>query len=139
MCILFIAIDRHSSHPLIVAANRDEFHARPSEAMHHWPDFPAILAGRDRQAGGTWLGFNRRGRFAAVTNIRTPGLNDATAQSRGELVARFLRDQDSVADFSAYLADRHNRFNPFNLVYGSADELYRFSSLEARVCQWKFH
>ncbi|MCP4236515.1 MAG: NRDE family protein, partial [Aestuariibacter sp.] len=73
MCLILIALQQHKDYPLVVIANRDEFYARPTRAAHWWDDEPDIFAGRDLTAGGTWLGINRRGRFAAVTNFREPG------------------------------------------------------------------
>ncbi|MDD9812188.1 MAG: NRDE family protein [Gammaproteobacteria bacterium] len=70
MCILFIAVERHRRYPLVIAANRDEYHARPSAPLHRWAGDAGILAGRDELAGGTWFGVNARGRIAAVTNRR---------------------------------------------------------------------
>ena len=98
MCILFLALGQHEDFPLIVATNRDEFHQRPSSPMHYWPDHPGILAGRDDQAGGTWLGVSKAGRFCAVTNLRTGTPLNPTARTRGELIPGFLdSDPDSAA------------------------------------------
>ena len=70
MCLIYVAWRRHPHHRLVVAANRDEHHARPTAAAHWWKDSPGVLAGRDLEAGGTWMGITRDGRFAAVTNYR---------------------------------------------------------------------
>lgn len=129
MCILFIAIEQHSRYPLIIAANRDEFFARPSRSAHFWDDAPDIFAGRDLQAGGTWLGVNKAGRIAAVTNLRQPELLKTDARSRGELVASYLRGHDSDAHFRDFIASQHAAFNPFNLLFGDAGKLFVFSSL----------
>lgn len=134
MCILFIAVDQHPRYPLIIAANRDEYHARPSEPMRHWPDQPGILAGRDRRAGGTWFGVNQAGRIAAVANHRFAGAAGGRARwpaqnrSRGELTARFLRNSETTADYDEFLRRDHRDFSPFNLIYGEAGRLHCFSS-----------
>ena len=131
MCIIFIAVNQHAHYPLIIAANRDERHARASEAMHYWADAPGILAGRDRRAGGAWFGVSAGGRVAAVANRHTATTATATAngdaRSRGDLTARFLRHSESVADYGEFLHDSHRDFNPFNLVYGAPEQLYCFS------------
>jgi uncharacterized protein with NRDE domain len=88
---------------LHLLANRDEFYARPTAPAHWWPDHPDIWAGRDLQAGGTWLGMSRTGRFAALTNVREGGARSG-GRSRGELVADFLAGEQ---DPGAYL--RHRR------------------------------
>ena len=72
MCLLILAHQVSSDYPLLVAANRDEFHARPTAASRFWPEYPELLAGQDLLQGGTWMGMTRRGRFAAVTNYRDP-------------------------------------------------------------------
>lgn len=114
MCVLAIAWHAHPRWPLIVAANRDELHARPSAPLARWPDDPAgVIAGRDLQSGGTWLGVTERGRFAAVTNLRGYGLPDPDRASRGALVTDMLTGAGAYADPSeAQLQD----FNPFNLI-----------------------
>jgi len=75
MCLILFAYRTHPGYRLILAANRDEFFARPTEALAFWSDEPGILAGRDLQAGGTWFGLSGDGRFAAVTNFRDPGIS----------------------------------------------------------------
>jgi uncharacterized protein with NRDE domain len=134
MCILFIAIGQHSDYPLIITANRDEYFARASDPMHYWPDHPEILAGRDRQAGGTWLGVNQQGRFAAVTNYRSSAKLNSDARSRGELVTRFLNsgtNRQELDEFNQFLASENHYYNPFNLIYGDQKSLFAWSHTEA--------
>lgn len=131
MCIVFIAVDQHRRYPLIIAANRDEYHARPSQAMRYWPHQPGILAGRDGRAGGTWFGVNTRGRIAAVTNRRPAQPAGAGARSRGDLPVRFLGGSDTIEDYGEFLRAAHRDFSPFNLIYGEPGQLYCFASGEA--------
>ena len=133
MCILFIAIKQHPQYPLIIAANRDEFFARPSRAAHYWADAPDILAGRDLQAGGTWLGVRKTGQIAAVTNLRVPDLIRADARSRGELVARYLRNDDSRDQYFEFVISQYSAFSPFNLLFGDTRELLVFSSFAPEI------
>ena len=84
MCLILFAVEQHPDYPLVVIANRDEYYARPSRDAHWWDDAD-IYAGRDLEAGGTWLGVDRCGRFAAVTNVREPGAMSPGKRSRGEL------------------------------------------------------
>src|SRR4029453_769230 len=92
MCLAVIAVDAHPRIALVLAANRDEYHARPAvpAAWGHDGAFGGVLAGRDLMAGGTWLGVRRDGRFALVTNVRDGRAHDPAARSRGELVPRIL-------------------------------------------------
>ena len=90
MCLVVMAIGRHPDFPLILAANRDEFHARPAREAHWWPDRPRIFGGRDMQAGGTWLAMSRNGRFATVTNYQDVKPPSPELRSRGFLVTGFL-------------------------------------------------
>ncbi len=129
MCILFIAIEQHPQYPLIIAANRDEFFARPSRAAHFWADAPNVLAGRDMQAGGSWLGVNKAGDIAAVTNLRLSEPIRADARSRGELVARYLRRDESREQYCEFIASEYAAFGPFNFLFGDAQQLFLFSSL----------
>ena len=109
-----------SDSSLIVAANRDERHARPAQAAHWWPDARDVFAGRDLEAGGTWLGVHRAGRFAAVTNVR--GADSARgALSRGALVRDFLRGDRPALEYAAGIDG--TRFGGFNLLVADADTL----------------
>lgn len=131
MCILFIAVKAHPQYPLIVAANRDEFHVRPSQSLRQWPDVDGVIAGRDLQAGGTWLGLHERGRFAALTNIRRPDLIKSDAPSRGALVVAALQASDSQAYGQQLLAGGGH--NPYNLVFGDINNLQVFCSVSREL------
>lgn len=130
MCLIVIGWRASADFPLLVAANRDEWRDRPARAAHWWEDHPQILAGRDLQAGGTWMGVTRRGRFAAVTNFRDPSDRRSTARSRGELVTQFLLSAAAPADFLAGIAARASDYNGFNLVVGDGASLWYFGSRE---------
>ncbi len=120
MCLIVLAWKAHPDYHLIVAANRDEFHARPTKTAHWWPDHPDILAGRDLQAGGTWLGLSRSGRFAAVTNYRERQRSNYP-RTRGELVREFLATNISPPVYSNSLAGE--QYSGFSLLTSTADEL----------------
>jgi uncharacterized protein with NRDE domain len=123
MCLILVAVRVHPEFPLIVAANRDEFHARPAERAAFWKDRPGILAGRDLEASGTWMGVSRAGKFAAVTNYR--GGRDANAaESRGLLVTRFLEEGVSAEAYVADVARRGSDYSGFNLLAEDGDELW---------------
>src|SRR6185295_2891966 len=100
MCLAVVALDVHPRFSLVVVANRDEAHARPTRAAHWWPRDagPPVFGGRDLAAGGTWLALARHGRWAFVTNVREPGRNDPAAPSRGALVLRVIDDPRPVAE-----------------------------------------
>jgi len=127
VCLILVAWQVHAGRPLVVAANRDEFHARPAAPAAFWSDRPAILAGRDLQAGGTWLGTSRGGRFAAVTNYR--GGHDPSARSsRGTLVADFLDGGMPPADYARAVERRKAAYSGFNLIFAWAGELWWISN-----------
>ena len=130
MCLIALAWQAHPQHALVVAANRDEWRDRPALAAHWWEDHPQILAGRDLQAGGTWMGITRGHRFAAVTNFRDPSDRRSTALSRGTLVTAFLLGAESPAAFLAGLAGKAAQYNGFNLLVGDGDTLLYFGSRE---------
>ena len=102
MCLIVLAWQTHPDYPLILAANRDEFHARAADAMDWWRDNPTILGGRDLRAGGTWLAISKRGRIATVTNYRENGPVIAE-RSRGDIVTQFVAGIDSPERFAATL------------------------------------
>ena len=122
MCLILFHFEPDSPQPLIVAANRDEFYARPALAAHYWDDNPAIFAGRDLTAGGSWLGVNRNGRFAALTNFSAGDEPRDYPASRGELVSNFLASNDSASDYIKGLAG--NRYAGFNLLVYDGAELH---------------
>ena len=133
MCLVALAWKAHPDYPLVVAANRDEWRARPAAPAHWWEERPGLLAGRDLEAGGTWMGVTRGGRFCAVTNFRDPSDKRGDARSRGELVADFLSGIDSPAAYCERLARRVGDYNGFNLLAGAADSLVYFGSREGKA------
>ena len=121
MCLAVVALGAHPRYALVIAANRDEFHARAAApaAWGQAPPFMDIVAGRDLAAGGTWFGVHRTGRWALVTNVREGGNSDAAARSRGELVPLVL-GASSLDDAFAALGAAAPRYNGFNLLAGDA-------------------
>ncbi len=127
MCLLAVAFQTQIDRPLIVTSNRDEFYRRPTEPMHWWPDAP-ILAGRDAEAGGTWMGLSRSGRFAAVTNFRqlvAGAMPETNALSRGHLVTDFLSSEKIVEQWADSIAATMPHYGGFNLLlYDGLSLLY---------------
>jgi uncharacterized protein with NRDE domain len=114
----------------VVAANRDEFHARPTAGAEWWPEHPQILAGRDLEAGGTWLGLTRTGRFAALTNYRDPQQRPRTdVPSRGALVTSILDSGASVSEGLNYLRSVGSNYNGFNLIFSDGERLGIYESV----------
>lgn len=132
MCLIAWNWQPDSPTPLLLIANRDEFYARPAAPLAWWEDAP-ILAGRDLQAGGTWLGVSRSGRLAALTNYRDPANMRADAPSRGELVSAFLQSSICAADYLAELANHAANYNPFNLLVFDGQSLMGLESRHAKV------
>jgi len=131
MCLILVAWQTHPDYPLVVAANRDEFFARPTAPAGFWTagqspswtEVPDILAGRDLLAGGTWMGVSRGGRFAALTNFRDPASQRDAAVSRGRLVADFLGGNLSATDYLAAIAPGAGLYNGYNLLVGDGETL----------------
>ena len=132
MCLIAWNWKPGSATPLLLIANRDEFYARPTAALHEWTDTD-ILAGRDLQAGGTWLGVSRSGRLAALTNHRDPTLQRADAPSRGKLVTGFLSSNLSAEAYLKALSQQAADYNPFNLLVFDGTHLMGLESRHARV------
>ena len=130
MCLILFAHRAHADYRLVVAANRDEWFGRPTAPAGFWSDAPDLLAGRDLEAKGTWLGVTRAGRFAAITNFRDPGSNRADAPSRGGLVSAFLTSGASPAAYLDSLRSDAMRYNGFSLLVGDANTLLYFSNRE---------
>ncbi|HEX7388218.1 MAG TPA: NRDE family protein [Castellaniella sp.] len=118
MCIAYLSIG-HAQWPLLIAANRDEFHARQSAVAAPWPDHPEVVAGRDLVAGGTWLGWTLQGRYGLLTNYREPGrMASPSAPSRGVLVRDFLIGHDTAKAYVAAIASHLDDWAGFNLIIG---------------------
>lgn len=136
MCVIFIAFKHHAKYPLLLLANRDEFYERPTARAAFWEDAPDIYGGRDLVGKGTWLGVNRNGRFAAVTNYRDPGADHGT-RSRGDLTADFLLGNTPTREYLEEIQKHADEFSGFNLIVGEINsarrELYYYSNRDGEI------
>jgi uncharacterized protein with NRDE domain len=128
MCLIVFAWRAHPRHRLIVAANRDEYFRRPAAPAAFWDDHPGVLAGRDLEAGGTWLGITLGGRFAALTNYRNPADRAPGAPSRGALVSGFLAGESGPREYLDGVGKRAAEYNGFSLLVGDAASMYFYSN-----------
>ncbi|MDJ0834358.1 MAG: NRDE family protein [Gammaproteobacteria bacterium] len=128
MCLLVISWQQHADYPLVVCANRDEFYKRPSLPAHFWSDHPNVFAGRDLEGGGSWLGVNTSGRFAALTNVRNPERHQDNARSRGQLVSDFLISDIAIDDYVEHLEELGFLYNGFNLLFSDGESLIYYSN-----------
>ena len=132
MCTLLFALDAHPELRLVIAANRDERYTRSTAPAMFWHDAPDVLAGRDLEAGGTWLGITRTGRWAGVTNIRDLSAADKKPRSRGWLTGNFLAGDDSPRDYLEAVAQDAHLFGGFNLVVGDLEGVWYLSNGEGQ-------
>ncbi|MEJ0007944.1 MAG: NRDE family protein [Steroidobacteraceae bacterium] len=132
MCLLVLAWRAHPRYRLIVAANRDEYHARPTAPMAVWADAPDILAGRDLSAGGTWLAVDRHRRFGIITNFRDVQARRPDAPSRGGLIPDWLRQGVAPATFLGQIEPLAPHYAGFNLLLNDAENLYYASNRAPR-------
>ncbi len=133
MCLIFVGHRHQRRYPLVIAANRDEFYARPTAPAAFWDDAPDLLAGRDLLGHGTWLGVTRAGRFAAVTNFRSAAEPHKDAPSRGALVSGFLTSRADPRSYLEALERTAHRYNGFNLLVGDGEQLCFYSNREGVV------
>ena len=130
MCLIVFAYQTQPENDLVLAANRDEFVARPTAPAGFWDEHPDLLAGRDLRAGGTWLGVDRTERFAAVTNFRD-GFSEAKGKvSRGGLPSDFLSGRLSPEAYARQVFERKNDYNGFNLLVADREALWYVSDRE---------
>ncbi|WP_421621381.1 NRDE family protein [Alkalilimnicola ehrlichii] len=134
MCLLLVAWQQHPRWPLVVAANRDEFHSRPTRAAHWWHE-PPILAGRDEQAGGTWMGVAAQGHWAALTNYREPSRPRRGLRSRGQLVLDALQTPPASLRVDLEPAALEHDYDGFNLLFGDRERLYYVSNRDQPLRQ----
>lgn len=130
MCLIVAAWKVRTEWPLIVAANRDEFHGRPASPAGFWSDRPHILGGRDLEAKGTWMAVSRNGRFAAVTNYRG-AREPSAAESRGALVTRFLDTDTRAGAYAAQVSANGARYSGYNLLACDGEELWWTSNRDS--------
>jgi uncharacterized protein with NRDE domain len=128
MCLLLFSYQTTNMFPVVLLANRDEFHSRPTAPMHVWDDHPDILGGRDLKQGGTWFAVHKSGRFAALTNYRNPAMDKTDAPSRGQIIIDFLLSKEPAEPYLKSHKSDLARFNGFNLVCGDRDQLFWYSS-----------
>jgi uncharacterized protein with NRDE domain len=131
MCLLVLAWNVHPDYRLVLAANRDEFHARPAKALGWWQS-PRMLAGQDLQAGGTWLGTAPGGRFGVITNFRDLDGPLSGAPSRGRLIPEYMGSGAGARTFAAGLESRLGRYSGFNLLIGDPAHLYYITNRAAQ-------
>jgi uncharacterized protein with NRDE domain len=132
MCLILFANRVHPRYHLVLAANRDEFLQRPTAPLDYWKDHPDILAGRDLQQLGTWMGITRTGRFAAITNYRSPTANRDNAPSRGYLVSNYLKGNHSASHYLISIEENSHNYSGFNLIVGNTNKLYYYSNQKGR-------
>ena len=134
MCLINLAFRQHPSYPLILVANRDEFYARPTRMLQWWEDEHAdLLAGKDLQEGGTWMGINKQGQFAALTNYRDLANINDKAPSRGHIVKRYLNGELPDEEMFRFLKTQGKLYNGFNIIYGTVAMLYYYSNVTDQV------
>ncbi|HEY7482167.1 MAG TPA: NRDE family protein [Gemmatimonadales bacterium] len=133
MCLVLLGLQSHLELPFILAANRDEFYDRPTAPAEFWNDTPGVLAGRDLSAGGTWLGIDRRGRFAAVTNYRQGEREHQAPRSRGRLVSDFLRGKMTAREHWQQVQRTAREYSGFNLLVGDSEGVLYYSNREDRL------
>ncbi|HCH23863.1 MAG TPA: hypothetical protein DE179_06150 [Oceanospirillaceae bacterium] len=132
MCLIVVAHQVHPNYPLLLAANRDEFRQRPTQRMHHWQQ-PNILAGKDLQAGGTWLGVGNDGRWAALTNYRDGSSKTVAGPSRGHICTHFIEQDLSALHFAQQLSQQ--TYAGFNVLLWDGEDLVYYASQGEQALQ----
>lgn len=133
MCLIFLSLNAHPVYKLIIAGNRDEFYQRKTSPAHFWEDHPDLLAGRDLEAGGTWMGITKKGKISLVTNYRDLYNLKPDAPSRGQLVMNYLLNGDQPRNYLNSIAETGSIYNGFNLIVGYPDELHYYSNYKKGV------
>lgn len=133
MCLIVFNYKNHPKYDLIFAANRDEFYERPTRAAQFWDRYPHVLAGKDLSGGGTWMGINRSGQIASLTNFRDPSITRQNPPSRGNIVIDYLTQKKDSRSFLKNLHQQAQRYMGFNVIAGSMAGLYHYSNLEKTI------
>lgn len=135
MCLINFHLNEHPNYKLIVVANRDEFYSRPTAPANFWKDYPNLLAGRDLQGMGTWLGVTNQGKFAALTNFRDFTQEPITSDkiTRGEIVTNYLTENMSPKAYLEKLHQHKDHYEGFNVLIGNADQLFYYNNIENKI------
>ncbi|GAB4396079.1 MAG: NRDE family protein [Microscillaceae bacterium] len=128
MCLIGFSWKQHPVYKLVLVANRDELYQRPTQALHFWESDPGLLAGKDLEGGGTWLGIHQQGRFAALTNYRDPAHILPQAPSRGDLPLQYLVRASPPAQYLEALMSKAQAYNGFNLLVSDLESLCYYSN-----------
>jgi len=135
MCLILFSYKSHPKYKLVVAANRDEFYARDTQPAHFWDNDETVLAGKDLEAGGTWMGVAKTGRLSMLTNFRDPNNIKSNAPSRGQLVLDYLKSSVDGNEYLSGIAKNGNAYNGFNLITGAFDDLHYYGNYQKGVIQ----
>lgn len=133
MCLILFSYETHPDYRLILASNRDEFYKRKTEPLGFRDQAGKIVAGRDCEGGGTWLGATESGRFAALTNYRDPSNVKKNAPSRGFLVSRFLKGNETPEEYLHAIREKKEAYNGFNLIAGDPESLFYYSNRADKI------
>jgi uncharacterized protein with NRDE domain len=133
MCLIIFAFQTHPRYKLILAANRDEYYHRPTAPAGWWEEDRFLLAGKDLEAGGTWMGITKKGKLAALTNYRGTESHKKNAPSRGALVNQYLLSNISSREYLQELQVKRTGYNGFNLILGDIDKLWYYSSRQNKI------
>ncbi len=128
MCLIVLGRNIHPKYKLILVANRDEFYERPTQIAHQWEGPLKLLAGKDLEAGGTWIGINRVGHLAAVTNYRDPISYQKNKASRGQIPVNFLSEKMPAETYVEELSKQSGNFNGFNLLALDQESLVHYNN-----------
>lgn len=139
MCLITFAFNAHPKYRLILAANRDEFYERPTRKAQFWTKegYPDLLAGKDLEAGGTWMGAHSSGRWGALTNYRDPSWVKKSPPSRGALVLDFLKNDESPPLYLQNHRPKASEYSGFNLLLGDMDMIYHYSNVTDKITELK--
>lgn len=137
MCLIVFSYKQHSDYPLVFAANRDEKYDRPTRKAQFWEEHPDILAGKDLQAGGTWMGITKTGSIAALTNYRDPSIEKVDPPSRGHLVLDYLKQDPDPISYLKNVDQKAARYMGFNLLAGDLTRMGYYSNQQKDIRRLK--
>lgn len=132
MCLIFLSYKQNEEYPFIALANRDEFYKRPTFPADYWEENPNVLAGKDLEAGGTWMGITKNGHMAMLTNYRDIPNIKQNAPTRGKLVSDYLLGEFEPKDYLMALTKTANLYNGYNLIVGTFDDPWYYSNYQQK-------
>lgn len=133
MCLISLAVKTHPKYKLVLLANRDEYHQRPTKKADWWYENGNIFGGKDLSGGGSWLAISKNGKISAITNYRDTSRKVENNISRGLILSNYLENNINALDYFEKLSASKDNYEGYNLIFGNQNKLYHYSNISNKL------